>query len=177
MGPPTFSESEHESLLLHFHSVFGRRGVQIIQKWLMTSTPSPPQLDGKPKNHRFLALLSYAHWRVSLSSEKLENQAIQRLNEGDSDDAYNCLPAVLGKTLIFDAMKTTWISAFYSLKRLHLMGWGMKTVWKSKARLHLPLDEATCLSPYGIFTPRSSRGAAAERGASGQMSAWLERDP
>lgn len=42
-------------------------------------------------------------------------------------------------------MKTTRVSAFY-FEQLHLTGWGLKT--EREAGLHLPLDEATCLSPW-----------------------------
>lgn len=110
-----------------FYLVFGSPRAQISQKWLALL----PNLRASQRTIHSLLCSSMpieqeALWaRRSLSTQPFKDWMKVILTIKTA-----FLTRWVKHSLIFDAMKTTWISAFYSLKWLHLIGWVLKTVWK-----------------------------------------------
>lgn len=159
----------------YFYLVLGSPWTQVLQEWLV---PLPILRRSQRTIHSLLC--SY------MPAEQEAQRSLRiRPFKGWMKVILTIKTAFLTRwvkhSLIFDAMKSTWISAFYSLKCLHLIGWVLKTECeKGKSGLHLPLDEATCLSPRGStsFTPwRFGRCCCRGKGFwAGLEAVWQGRD-
>lgn len=160
----------------YFYLVLGSPWTQVIQEWLATP---PPSLRRSQRTIHSL-LCSY------MPAEQEAQRSLRiRPFKGWMKVILTIKTAFLTRwvkhSLIFDVMKSTWISAFYSLKCLHLIGWVLKTECeRGKSGLHLPLDGATCLSPRGStsFTPwRFGRRCCRGKGFwAGLEAVWQGRD-
>lgn len=162
----------------YFYLVFDSPWAQISQKWLV---PFP----NLRASQRTIHSLPCSH--MPIEQEPLWAQRSQRIQpfKGWMKVILMIETAFLTRwvkhSLIFDAMKTTWISAFYSLKWLHLIGWVLKTeckkrqVWASPAsgwgHLFFSLGY-TFFTPWGFW-----RSCCRGKGFWAALEAvWLGRD-